>query len=777
MAVAVQLEEKSYKDALHYDVSGVNIHDSSYFHTCPATSSKQVVSSLKTNLFISDKEQKWLAAERWVSFAVAQTGASQRDNPSSITANSLPPRLLGAGNNSQNQQAMENAQVTLTVRGETAPGEVVAVVGSCEALGSWCHQKALTLQPVCDEGTTWTTSITVPRGVVSTYRYFKGFFLESKDAGGLRQVIVNKWETHQQPRTMSPTASHLNIDDGLFGIHNGMNSVDSGWLTCQTEIRLRLHHSKKPPVSITKKKYKKSRFRIKLTLEGIEEEEEDEELIPSSWHKMSTTLGMSMISSNDFKSRHSQPECGYALEPSQWTEYSIHTMDPDNLELTFEFFEEDLSEHIIQGDAHPGHVGTACLLSSFFLENGKDIGEVTLPIMGRNSRQTIGKVRVDFLVIRPIQGFQCNMSSSYTKYWKKRSTLDVGHRGAGSTLAAKHHKIRENTIASFKRAAKHGAAFVEFDVHLSKDSVPIVFHDLTCCISTKKKNDKTSLQFIEVPVKDLTFDQLQLLKLAHPTAITENDHKDLLDDEDEIDEHQPFPTLTQIFQAVPEHVGFNIELKWIFQLKDGSWDGNLSSYFNTNTFVDIILTCVLQNAGKRRIVFSCFDPDICTMVRHKQNKYPILFLTQGISEKYPEFMDIRCQTTQIAMSFAQSENIMGISGHAEELLRNLNYIREAQSKGLVVFSWGDDNNDHENRRTLREQGIDGLIYDRICEDLGEQPNIFKVEEQHSLQEVITEEAMKSATCSCYSIPCSMAPCINSKARAGSAESDSGLSSS
>lgn len=45
-------------------------------------------------------------------------------------------------------------------------------------------------------------------------------------------------------------------------------------------------------------------------------------------------------------------------------------------------------------------------------------------------------------------------------------------------------------------------------------------------------------------------------------------------------------------------------------------------------------------------------------MRHKQNKYPILFLTQGISQMYPELMDIRCQTTQIAISFAQSENIL-----------------------------------------------------------------------------------------------------------------------
>ncbi|CAI5683285.1 unnamed protein product [Oreochromis niloticus] len=614
---------------------------------------------------------------------------------------------------------METCEVTLAIRGETSPGEVFAVVGSCEALGSWSHQKAVTLHPVGGDECMWTTTVTVPKGVVTQYRYFKGFFLESKSAGGPCQVIVNMWETHHRPRTMSPTATHQNIDDGQFGFHNGINCVDSGWLTCQTEIRLRLHHSKKAPVSITKKKFKKSRFRIKLTLEGVEEEEDDEEeneLSPSSWHKMTSTLEISMISANGYKSRHSQPECGYALEPSQWTEYSIHTMDPDNLELTFEFFEEDLSEHVVQGDIHPGYVGTACLLSSSFLESGNDIGVVTLPIMGRNSRQTIGKVRVDYLVIRPIRGLQCDMSSSYTKYWKKRGTLDVGHRGAGSTHAAKHHRVRENTIASFKSAAKHGVAFVEFDVHLSKDAVPIVYHDLTCCIATKKKNDK-NLELIEVPVKDLTYDQLQLLKLAHVTAMKVNDHKDLLDDEDEIDEHQPFPSLSQIFQAVPENVGFNIELKWICQMKDGSWDGNLSSYFNMNTFLDIVLTDVLQKGGKRRIVFSCFDPDICTMVRHKQNKYPILFLTQGISDKYPELMDIRCQSTKIAMSFAQSENILGISAHTEELLKHLTYIGDAQSKGLVVFSWGDDNNDHETRRKLRQQGIDGLIYDRISESL------------------------------------------------------------
>lgn len=56
-------------------------------------------------------------------------------------------------------------------------------------------------------------------------------------------------------------------------------------------------------------------------------------------------------------------------------------------------FQEDLSEHVVQGDALPGHVGTACLLSSTIAESGKSAGILTLPIMSRNSRKTIGKVR------------------------------------------------------------------------------------------------------------------------------------------------------------------------------------------------------------------------------------------------------------------------------------------------------------------------------------------------------------------------------------------------
>ncbi|XP_062912289.1 glycerophosphocholine phosphodiesterase GPCPD1 [Mobula hypostoma] len=652
---------------------------------------------------------------------------------------------------------MGTSRVTFKLKGSTLPGELLAVCGNSTALGSWSFQKAVFLEPDANDDITWTAAVELPRATLFQYRYFKCYATELKNPADLRQVLVNKWETHPHPRSFIPSEEECILDDGYFGIHGGIEKLESGWLTCQSEIRLRLHYSEKPPVSISKKKFKKSRFRVKLTLEGFEEEDEDDDkLVTPLAEKIAPILEITLISNNGYKSRHSQPECGYALEPGQWTEYSIQTMEPDNLELIFDFFEEELGVAVVQGDALPGHVGSACLLSSTIVD--KSSGVITLPIMSRNSRQTIGKVKVDYIVIKPLDGFVCDMSPSLSKCWKPRMALDVGHRGAGNSTSATLAKVRENTIASFKNAASHGAAFVEFDVHLSKDHIPIVYHDLTCCIAMKKKLDKESSELFEIPVKELTFEQLQLLKLAHVAALKVNADKENLDDENGASDNQPFPSLQQVLLCVPENIGFNIEIKWPYQQKDGTWEGNLPTYLDMNKAIDVILKCTLENASNRQIVFSSFVADVCSMIRQKQNKYPVLFLTQGNTDAYPELMDLRCRTTPIAMSFAQSENLLGVNVHTEDLLRNPEYIQQAKSKKLVIFCWGDDTNESENRRLLKQKGIDGLIYDRICDFMLGQTNIFQVEKLDQLKQQLPEEAFVDCSCpdinhfTCQSIP-------------------------
>ncbi len=46
----------------------------------------------------------------------------------------------------------------------------------------------------------------------------------------------------------------------------------------------------------------------------------------------------------------------------------------------------------------------------------------------------------------------------------------IGHRGAAASAP-------ENTLAGLRAAAALGATWVEFDVMLTKDRVPVLFHD------------------------------------------------------------------------------------------------------------------------------------------------------------------------------------------------------------------------------------------------------------------------------------------------------------
>ena len=64
------------------------------------------------------------------------------------------------------------------------------------------------------------------------------------------------------------------------------------------------------------------------------------------------------------------------------------------------------------------------------------------------------------------------------------------------------------------------------------------------------------------------------------------------------------------FQLDP-HVGFNIEIKWDMELADGSRESH--NAFEMNLFIDVVLATVLGHAAERKIVFSSFNPDICTM--------------------------------------------------------------------------------------------------------------------------------------------------------------------
>ncbi|MDV7757726.1 glycerophosphodiester phosphodiesterase [Liquorilactobacillus mali] len=103
-------------------------------------------------------------------------------------------------------------------------------------------------------------------------------------------------------------------------------------------------------------------------------------------------------------------------------------------------------------------------------------------------------------------------------------TLIFGHRGFPA-------KYAENSLEGFRYAIEHHIDGLEFDVHLTKDNIPVVLHDETVDRTTNEKGE----------IRSFSLSELQELKLENGESI---------------------PTLKEVLELVgTSPVQLNIELK------------------------------------------------------------------------------------------------------------------------------------------------------------------------------------------------------------------------
>ena len=77
------------------------------------------------------------------------------------------------------------------------------------------------------------------------------------------------------------------------------------------------------------------------------------------------------------------------------------------------------------------------------------------------------------------------------------------------------------------------------------------------------------------------------------------------------EDHEPFPSLEEILCKLDQHCGFNIEIKYSQLLKGPKEEDK--NPMEMNLFLDQVLSTVIRHGGRRKIIFSSFAPDICTM--------------------------------------------------------------------------------------------------------------------------------------------------------------------
>ncbi|KAK1836154.1 Glycerophosphodiester phosphodiesterase GDE1 [Podospora conica] len=375
-------------------------------------------------------------------------------------------------------------------------------------------------------------------------------------------------------------------------------------------------------------------------------------------------------------------------------------------------------------------------------------GDVCVPILS-SDLDVIGTVNFNFLVITPFQHPNMEVTSRQT-YWKKMTggPMVIGHRGLGKNLASnKSLQLGENTVPSFIAAANLGAQYVEFDVQLTKDHVPVIYHDFL-----------VSETGFDAPVHTLTLEQFLHL---NPPDSSRNPPNPLLrlQQQQQRDPfssprqrsmsmhvqpsstggggpnplHErmkhtrdfkakgfkansrgtviqaPFATLDDLFRQLPEAIGFNIELK--YPMLHESEEHDMDTYsIELNSFCDAILQKVYDHLGQRRVIFSSFNPDVCLCLSFKQPSVPILFLTDAGS---CEVGDVRATSLQEAVRFARRWNLLGVVSAAEPFVISPRLVRVVKESGLVCVSYGVQNNESELVERQVREGIDAVIVDSV----------------------------------------------------------------
>jgi glycerophosphodiester phosphodiesterase len=97
--------------------------------------------------------------------------------------------------------------------------------------------------------------------------------------------------------------------------------------------------------------------------------------------------------------------------------------------------------------------------------------------------------------------------------------------------------------------------------------------------------------------------------------------------------------------------------------------------------------------GKRNVIFSSFNPDICLMLSFKQPSIPVLFLTDAGTSPVG---DVRAASLQEAIRFASRWNLLGVVSAAVPLVMCPRLVKVVKESGLVCVSYGVLNNDPHN---------------------------------------------------------------------------------
>ncbi|RZC60292.1 hypothetical protein C5167_022047 [Papaver somniferum] len=281
----------------------------------------------------------------------------------------------------------------------------------------------------------------------------------------------------------------------------------------------------------------------------------------------------------------------------------------------------------------------------------------------------------------------------------------IGHRGSGMNMLqspdSRMKSIKENSIMSFNAASKFPIDFVEFDVQVTSDGCPVIFHDNF--IVTRENGSIYEKRVTELTLAELLCygPQRGVEKLGKPLLRKIKDGRIF---NWNVEQDDSICTLQEAFQTVNTSLGFNIELKFD--------DHVLYQEEELTCVLQAILQVVAKYANERPIIFSTFQPDAAELINKLQNTYAVYFLTNGGCEVYS---DVRRNSLEEAMKLCLRNGFQGIVSEVKGIFKNPGMVTKIKEANLSLLSYGQLNNVAEAVYMQHIMGVDGVIVDLVQE--------------------------------------------------------------
>ena len=290
----------------------------------------------------------------------------------------------------------------------------------------------------------------------------------------------------------------------------------------------------------------------------------------------------------------------------------------------FSFQVQSLSRFTLELSLYPTFgskvIGRSIILPSTFLDIRYHKGLVA-PLLDHQLK-TIGEVAFEVACIQPFKGAQLEIGGRVETYWKSKvtpsaSAQDHAHQfqphrplsvstsspALRSPSVAPGQATRESALVT---ASSLSGEYIHVVVQVTKDHQTVAY-----------PNWRLPIPGLDIGVSDVTLAQFISLARSNNSILSPQDSSRASEWHEAIS--NSMSSLEDVLSILPSDVGVNIQLRYPRDF-DATHE-SIGRSLEVNDFVDAVLHAI-YNAGKsspgRKIIFSSFDPTVCTALNWKQ---------------------------------------------------------------------------------------------------------------------------------------------------------------